>query len=915
MKFLLRALPIVFWVVTLSAAQNTPLTFVPLGIDLSVNEHLAKPGVAEKSINFLCDERLALHKRPGYAVWSTGVNGVSVSGQYTSIYPFHANDGGKRLFGTFLFDDSTSTFKGAPYSLILKSGEFGRNIAAANAYPFNYYDEPINCATYNNTMFIGRKYGRPLRFHGNVAPLVEPPPGTWEYTPMAETTSTTNLLNGKYWYAMRAKVYVWVQIGAWGWYPIYIGYPDSLNLKNLSYEIQVDSDWVFVHSPEMRTTSRGWNYEATTIQICRTRADREPTDSFFLVGETTVYDTSTMLSFHFIDSVKDASLGVFCGFVDTVYRTLDTANVDSTVVDSANRLGCISWKSTKRISTGNAFKGIAHGYDQIIDTSWQATLYAIAYYDSATGAVSPIGTIGRIPVAYRGGTGSDSIFDSALHFYIPPIPQQKHHLWRLICRAYEERTKVTFIDTSRMDWIPASLIEGDCGDNPCYYYTCWDDAGNPTTTNLVYRISDGSRWCSGALVKIRRYDTSTYYSQFRIIDTIKSNTDTTYWDSIGSGSVPFLDTTDCTGACDSTNPYPIYSDTMSWPSWLGKPLLVSSGYIGALNYPVVFNDRVLMASRDNRVYFSYWGEYTSELAVYRDWDNFSVNLDNGDEITGQIVWGNADYIFQNNAIFRATEAGKDNYNVETYQTGIGCIAPKTLQHVPGGGIVFLHTSGLQVISGPLQSQYKESGGTISPSISGPIQVHLDSYGIDDLREALIWFDEGEKNMWLSFPTLDTSFVLDASGQWHQQTIAPKMVVVYDTAYSADARPDKRRVFILDGESDLYKYGGVDTDNGDSILLEWKSHLMYSTGDMGKITEFKLWKHSDDDNGIDFNVYNILDTGVVATVRDSTIYRVKRKDINCPESEGFKIELKTYADSLTIDRIDLQYELTGPMPVD
>jgi len=881
-----------FWAVTLSAAQNT--TFIPRGIDKSINEHTAEIGVASRSVNFLCDERLALHKREGYAIWATGINGTGVSGHYTSIYPFYSELNTKRLFATFLFDATTTTFRSAPYAWILKTEEFGLNMVASNGYPFHYATEPINCATYNGTVFMGRKYGRPLRFHGNVKPLVEPPPGTWEYTPMAETLSVdsvskNNLLNGKYWYAMRNKV-ISIATGpppetTW----VFIGYPDSLNLHALSYGVTVDSDWVFIHSPEIIPTSNMLNYDRTILQICRTRANRQPNDSFFLVGTDTIYDTTTGYStFHFIDSIKDSrfvassdSPHCFVGFVDTVYRTQDTASGVwfGGAGDSALRLGAPEWKSTFNGGASNAWKGISKGYNTINDTSWQATLYAIAYYDSATGMVSQMGSVARIPVAYRSGA-ADSIYDTALQFYVPPLPSHKRHLWRLLLRAQETQERVKISDTTRLDWSPA-LYYIEAYTNEVTFY-CADNSP-------VIRRDDGSRWCRGA-VQIR--DTilrHIYYSEFRIIDTIKTNTDT---------SVSITRT-----------------DTLSWSSWTGKPPFVGSGYIGPMDYPVVLNDRLLWAGDDNRIYFSYWGEYGSEPAVYRDGDNFSVNLDNGDEITGMIVDGNAILITQNNTIFRATEAGKDAYNVETYLVGVGCIAPKTLKHDPNGGVVFLSSAGLQAISGPLRSQYKESGGTISPSISKPIQAHLDRYPIDTLREAVIWFDEGEKNMWLSFPTIDTSFVLDASGQWHQQTIAPKMVVAYDTAYSADARPDKRRVFILDSSDDIYKFGGIDTDNGDSILAQWKSHLMYATGDMGKITEFKLWKHSNDSNGVVFNVYDIMDTGVVATVRDSTGFRVKRRDVNCPESEGFKIELRTYADSLTIDRVDLKYLPTGPMPVD
>jgi len=158
----------------------------------------------------------------------------------------------------------------------------------------------------------------------------------------------------------------------------------------------------------------------------------------------------------------------------------------------------------------------------------------------------------------------------------------------------------------------------------------------------------------------------------------------------------------------------------------------------------------------------------------------------------------------------------------------------------------------------------------------------------------------------------------ATGDWSQWTFAPRMTTEYDISPYRyfGLIPCSGTVFI-DWDSDsLFRFGGTKDDLGDTAVQAlWKSLEMYQTGEMGKITEFKTWKQSNNANGLDFDVYDNLDTGIVATKRDSLGYRVRRRDITCPESESFKIEIKTYADSLAVDRIDVKYSPTGPMPVD
>ena len=315
----------------------------------------------------------------------------------------------------------------------------------------------------------------------------------------------------------------------------------------------------------------------------------------------------------------------------------------------------------------------------------------------------------------------------------------------------------------------------------------------------------------------------------------------------------------------------------------------------------------------SRVHFSAWDERGTQPAIWYEENSFVVNLNDGDEITGLIEWGEYVFPFKNNSIYRAKEYDRHTYTVEPFAYGVGCIAPRSLTHTPDGGIIFLHSSGLRKLTSYLQSDYKESGGSLPPPISEPIQDRIDGYSIDVQREAVVWYGEYEDDLILSFPTIDTSFVL-SGGQWYTWNYAPKEVVSYDTAYEIDLRPITQKVFIMDSSAYIYKVGGVKTDNGDSILLSWKSREMYQTGGMAKILEWKLWRESNSTNGYAFNIYDEGDT-VIATGRDTLSVRVKRKDIDCPEFKECQVEITSGADSLVIYRLDLNVRNTGPMPVE
>lgn len=887
---LITLLLVVSWATFFSfaSAQDTSFAVEPHGINLSVNPHLAPLGTASKALN-LHKPYGVLTGREGFSVWTTGIAGIAQSGYFSGLYAFQPRTEGKRLMAVFQYNTSEATFKSYPYAFILQSSEYGRNIATGNAIPFHYRGSGINCATYNDMMFIGRKYGIPLRFAGgSMEPLIDPGPGRFEYTPMAETTTTNNLLDGKYWYATRMAVYSTGGTPDSGLY--FPPRPESLNLGGLYGPIIVDSDWVFIHNIQGPTSSATHDYDTLVFQVCRTKANGEWNDPFFVVKQCTIQstylDTATAISaFHFIDSLKDDNLSTFAGFFDTTTRYY--SGISDMALDSIGMLGAINWITTDTID-GKFWTGISEGYESMDSGSWGYTVYAVAYYDSATGGVSPMGPITKIPVVHHTlGTAVDTIKDSAIQIELPPLSGNKDHLWRLLLRSRVDVKKTTVTDTlfisddymaALYTWGSDLPIEG--GVLPINQYVCLNPATGRYSTNGAYQRTDGSWWC--ATNSIHPYDTVMYEERelgLRIIDTIKNATDS------------------------------VYGDDMPWSKWNSKPAFFPSMTPIAMNYPAVFKDRVVMAS-GNRVYFNYWTQNGSEPGIWFADYAFDVNVDDGDEITGILPWGDYLYVFKNNSFYRVQEYDMESYSISSYVSGIGCVAPQSLASVPGGGICFLHTSGLYILTGPLQSQFKDVSGQFTVN-SMPIQSLLDKYTLDDLREAIVWFDDNDRDMVLSFPTLDTSFVL-SNGEWFQWDYAPRAVVKYDTAYTTYLRPDNQRLFILDSTNKIYKFGSVATDTGASFNKEWQSVSMLH-GEPSKIIGFNVWKWSNDTAGISFTVYDI-DGDSVAYVVDSTHSRVRYTHINAPESRAHGVRIKSSADSLAVERIDIQVQPRGKSEV-
>jgi hypothetical protein len=858
------------------------------GINTSANPLTLQPGEAVKAINVdFSISGGAINKREGLSVFHDALdNTTGYTGNYDGIFSYCDRAGNKRLFATFQYDSSNAGFKAAPWALIIKSGEYkvGMTDSLGGAYPFQYFHSPFYGAIYNDLLIYSNGYNRPLYSHkaGTFHSLVSMPPGMFDLAPFAETTTTSaNLLDGDYYYAIWAAYYD--SVGGdptWG-YP-YGSANNKILVAGLSPKIHVDSDWVIIYAPE----SMGWsirrNYDRSVIRILRTRAGRHWGDSLFLIGTDTVLETGSLATWHFIDSIKDASLGtgayVFVnGYVDTSIYAQDTVTDEKYLMGSPKWISTLTDVSAPRVYYG----GVSTGMGSADSGWWTYTDYAVAYYDSITGMISQIGPVCRIPVSYRCASGCiiDTIYDTAYSLGLDSLNAWHNHLWRLLCRRLVTQERRIQSDTTYMK--QDVRAEWNTQYAPGSWVCRWSDGSVDWSGSQLYIGNDGKYWCHKSALRI--IDTTIQrqeLTEWRIIDTLKVATDTDY------------------------------VDNMTWPAWRDKDALPMVTTIMQLKYPTVYGERIFMVA-GNRVYYSGFEIGASAPGYWPLGAAHDINVDDGDEITAQYVDDDGNLLeFKNNSIYMMWDAG-EAFADKQIISGVGCIAPKSIISMPGGGIAFLHSTGIWTIGSHWQSPYKESGGTLS-KLSGPIDNHLEAMTIGQKRGCTAWRVPEKDYVVFSFPTVDTSYVFFPEYGWVQWDFSFKQVANYDTTYQTDNRPSLDVLGILNANDAICKFGAVKTDTGVAVTAYWKSGPLFVTPEYGSIAKYGLWTQAALSRPITM-IFTDQTGTTKQTITDSSGYYYRHKSTTQYDANYWQVEIQSAMDSLAIRAIDFWWKTTGAMP--
>lgn len=839
-RILLLSLLAVLWAVASVAAQE-PLSIRKFG---GVHDNKAlftmEPGEAVTSINWDYSQLFGgIHKRDGITVKYNAME------QPIGLYGYVQNDGDKYLLAV----KNTTNEAGLYYSGIRLSA---CSLGVSSRY---LYKSGVPFFTqYNDIVIVSDGKTPILRYNGsNGDYLVHPRPGSPQFIVRGRNTPVY-YLHGNYYYSWQTTIPC--DNATYG------------PLTGISYQVHVDSGTVIIRDfNDLVATGACGNPrpyptgEVPFLKICRTKANKQPTDSMFEIVIKGALQTFE--SWELYDSIPDTSLidstgslHPFTGFVDTVTRTADIA------IDTSYRIGQPTLMS---VDTGTTwFDGVSKGLTSA-DTVWSATRYFVMWYDSVTMMCSDSGPSVRVDAGWG---SNDTTYDSAYNLDIPNRPTTNASLMTLICKQRETTVRRHIWDTTVTSADYPAYLGGEAV--PVGYHCSHDQLDFWYGTNRLYwDFRTRRNMCRGVAIT----DTTEITVQLdvaHVVDTIE-----------GTDSV--------------------WSDTLSWGQTNLLPIAYPGWTLPPMKYPTVYNDRVYMAE-GSKVYYSDVTTDGPEIARWSPANAFAVNPDDGDEITGLWVCDGKLFIGKNRSIYTAVYANGVHL-VEVFVRGVGCVAPRSIIDLPGGGFAFLSEHGVYSFSPALQSLYKESGGNL-PGISDAIQNHLDKYTISQLSTCVSWLANDDRNLVFSFPAVDTSWVYSIpTGQWGAWVgFSPSVTTRYDTLYQVDQRPFDGILFTQDGSDSIYLFGSGKTDTGKAVTATWKSGPLFQTYDYGWLWQYGLWSVGNDSTKtITTTIYNHL--GASKTYTDSIKAAYYKTACSPVESNWFQFQIQTSADSCAIQGID------------
>lgn len=881
------------------------------GIDVTTNPLNLQPGFAVTCTNWDLSVSIdALVKRGGYEI----VSGVPLGAakDYTNIHGYISSDGDKRLFASFNFNTQFNPWDAVGYSNIWTD-----SIANLGSL-YQFKDADGHWDTWNNILVFSNGYNVPIRWSGsNMDELFSPPPGGFNLAPVLDTPSTDQLLDGDYYYSIRASEPHDTSKR--------VIQDDSLYLSALSWRVHVDSGWMQLWDMPIMGTSNIPNVTDTLVwtssfQLCRTRNGASHTDSFFLIFEFTDHDTTK--SAKYTDTIPDESLGVnlfydggafvgvdtgdctgvcdsvqyryrFIGKVDTLaINHLSVPPLADTTTDSLYRMGQPQLLDAKFIAGAGATVGVGADLDT---NDIDVFRYAVCLYDSSTGMLSASGPPLRIqPHFHTDSTVSDTEFTIGL----PALARNQAHLWRILYRSREVTDSLFVPDsvwrdveyynpktTTRTEWFPQRGGGVPTGRQ-------FTDQQGITWYEIEFTVStcnygdglvtdNGFEQCkTGGFSRIEVEKKHLKVEPYYAVDTIKDKDAWFYVDNKEQSEVERIN---------------------AIPLWGVLPPR-------QLDNATTWNDRFYFTNNNVVWYTQVGNPGILELS-------FAVNVNDGDKITALHPGEGFLDIFKNNSWYRATPSSNGNqlvHFVTKVLGGIGCISPNSVIDLPGGGMAFLHTTGIYVMGTHLSSPYKESGGVLQ-NISAPIQSLLDARTTAELRGVDAWLTPNNKNLCFSLSRgAGITFVYSLTGGgWSIWNLNIRNTTRYDPTYfTAQNTETMDRVYFIKGEEDsIFIFDSTDADMGDAVTAIWKSGPLAINTDYGKISDYMLWRESDSAGVLTVQIYGDS-ANLLRTITDSTHYRVRVLPADVKRQFFYQFYIQSAVDSLAIQRLDLWYEPTG-----
>jgi len=167
---------------------------------------------------------------------------------------------------------------------------------------------------------------------------------------------------------------------------------------------------------------------------------------------------------------------------------------------------------------------------------------------------------------------------------------------------------------------------------------------------------------------------------------------------------------------------------------------------------------------------------------------------------------------------------------------------------------------------------------------------------------------------------DTTYVYDekairytgGQGGWSTWGLSFAGGCLYDVEDELDFTPGKTFYFFKPGDSALYSFGTSQTDDGDSIRIEWKSGAIAASRYKSQVYDVGLWVNSQDAGDSTLAVYVIdenRDTVSTGYLSELNTKRYHLKELLTNENHYFNIYIvsnKSVTNTI-IDGIDIRFE--------
>jgi len=259
-------------------------------------------------------------------------------------------------------------------------------------------------------------------------------------------------------------------------------------------------------------------------------------------------------------------------------------------------------------------------------------------------------------------------------------------------------------------------------------------------------------------------------------------------------------------------------DSLSYDSLLARDIWRRDATPPLIRDMVITNNRLIAI--DDRA--AYMGEPADSLLRFSILEQRPVNPDDGDQLTGIIAASQGvARLMKNFSTFSLFRSG-GLWQTPELSAFYGMVAPLSKATAPEG-VYFLSADGVRLES---EGIYKDRSFT-ARKISAPLANfdHLDMA----IKRNAIGIAHDNKYI-LSFPSLDTSFVLNkidrgdgtVSFAWSQWSLCPVGATKYRVSDDNMIIPGDTLYFILSGDSRIYSWGNSEFDNASDIYWEWQS---------------------------------------------------------------------------------------------